>query len=190
MRPAIGLAINALAFKVVWTASILGAANDWPLLGLAVASVAITLHLVSSAQVAAELLLILSVGFIGATADSLLLNLGLLDYPTGSAGLGFAPIWIVSLWMTFATTLNSALRWLQGRTLLAALLGAISGPFSYLAGAQLGAVEIHGQLPAYLAISATWAALLPLLVRLAALCADRSTHSNPFLPPTTMEKAS
>ena len=54
----------------------------------------------------------------------------------------FAPFWMLSLWMAFATTLNHSLRWLMTRPLAAALAGAIGGPLAYLAGARLGALAL------------------------------------------------
>lgn len=41
-----------------------------------------------------------------------------------------------------ALTLNHSLAWLQSRLLLAALLGGVTSPLSYLAAAKLGAVQI------------------------------------------------
>jgi len=67
--------------------------------------------------------------------------------------------------MIFATTLNASLGWLAGRYRLAAALGAICGPVSYVAGARLGAIE----LPAHAGLSLTaiaivWAGVMPSLL--------------------------
>jgi hypothetical protein len=69
--------------------------------------------------------------------------------------------------MLFATTLNVSLRWLRGRPLLGALLGAVGGPLAYLAGAKLGGIELLEPALALSALAAGWALLLPLLQRLA-----------------------
>ena len=55
---------------------------------------------------------------------------------------GFAPYWMLTLWIAFATTLNHSLRWLMHRPVAAALAGAIGGPLAYLAGAKLGALAL------------------------------------------------
>jgi hypothetical protein len=52
--------------------------------------------------------------------------------------------------------------------LLAAALGALSGPLSYIAGMRLGAAETtHPDSIVALAMAPAWAVLLPLLARLA-----------------------
>ena len=56
---------------------------------------------------------------------------------------GLAPYWIVALWMLFATTLNVTFRWLQPRPALAAALGAVFGPVSYIAGAAVGVITSY-----------------------------------------------
>ena len=53
------------------------------------------------------------------------------------------PLWMVALWVLFASTLNCSLQWMQGRYLLAMILGAISGPLCFLAGERLGALQLN-----------------------------------------------
>ena len=106
-------------------------------------------------------------GVIGLCFDSLLVSLGWVTYPSGLFSASFAPYWIVTMWVLFATTLNSSMAWLKGRHVLAAVLGAIAGPMSYIAGAKLGGiefVELHGAL-VFLAIG--WAVAMPILITLA-----------------------
>ena len=78
------------------------------------------------------------------------------------------PGWLVVLWLMFAGTLFRSLAFLQDRLLLAAALGALSGPLSYIAGMRLGAAETtHPDSIVALAMAPAWAVLLPLLARLA-----------------------
>jgi len=51
--------------------------------------------------------------------------LGFLEYPSGMMLPWLAPVWIIAMWVAFATTLNVALGWLKGRWTLAAVLGGI-----------------------------------------------------------------
>src|SRR5205085_49591 len=79
----------------------------------------------------------------------------------------FAPLWMVSLWMVFATTLNHSLRWLASRPWAAALAGGIGGPLAYFAGEKLGALSIESPLPAaFTFIGFLWAIALGLLCML------------------------
>jgi hypothetical protein len=159
--------LNIVAFKVGWLASILGAANEMPLLGPAVVLMAITLHLRVVNDPSRELLLIALTGAIGATWDSVMVGAGWLTYPTGTLVAGFAPYWILAMWMLFATTLNMAFRWLQSKMLFAGVLGAVFGPLSYYAGARAGAVVINDLTATMVALAVAWAILLPGLLFLA-----------------------
>ena len=158
------VAVNIFSFYLGWFACVLAAARDLPWVGTAVALLLITLHLWRRAWPAPELRLILLSGVVGLALDSLPVALGLVDYPSGTVVVNFAPYWIVALWMLFATTLNSSLRWLQGRPLLAALLGAVAGPLAYYSGAQLGGMALLEPLPALLVLALGWSLALPLLL--------------------------
>jgi hypothetical protein len=70
------------------------------------------------------------------------------------------------MWVLFASTLNVSLRWLRGRWIVAALLGATAGPLAYYAGAKLGGVVIAEPLPGFIALAAGWASFMPLLIKL------------------------
>lgn len=78
------------------------------------------------------------------------------------------PGWLVVLWLMFAGTLFRSLAFLQNNLVLAAVLGALSGPLSYMAGISLGAAETtHPDSVVALAMAPAWAALLPLMAYLA-----------------------
>jgi hypothetical protein len=159
--------LNTVAFKIGWLASIVGAASELPLLGPAVIFVAITIHLSKAIDASRELILVALTGLIGASWDSVMVAAGWLSYPTGTIVAGFAPYWILAMWMLFATTLNLAFRWLQSNLLLAGVLGAVFGPASYYAGAKTGAVVINDLAVVMVALAAAWAVLFPSLLSLA-----------------------
>jgi hypothetical protein len=161
------LVFNFIAFQVGWLACVLGGAQQQPWLGTTLALLLITIHLAFVLNPKPELILILIAGAIGALWDSLLVALGWLVYPSGTLLAGTAPHWIIAMWMLFATTLNLGLRWLQGRWLLVALLGALSGPLAYFAGYRLGGVEFPDLAGGLLVLGVGWAVLMPLLMVLA-----------------------
>ena len=69
------------------------------------------------------------------------------------------------MWINFALTLNGSMRWLHGRYLLAAVLGAIGGPLAYVAGVKLGAAALLASSTlVYGALAVVWAGAVPLLV--------------------------
>ncbi len=160
------MASNFLAFQAGWFACVLGGANDLPWLGTAVVAAVVALHLRRADHRGRELTLIILAGAVGALWDSLLVVLGWIAYPSGTLVAGTAPHWMIALWMAFATTLNVTMRWLKQRWLLAAVLGAVSGPLAYYAGHRLGGLHFSDLTSGIIALSIGWAVLLPLLMAL------------------------
>ena len=81
------------------------------------------------------------------------------------------PVWLLLLWVGFVLTLGHSLRWLAARPIWQqALLGAVSGPCSYLSGWRLGAVDLPlGPGISILILATIWALLLVVLMRLVPL---------------------
>lgn len=159
--------INVVVFKIAWLASVLGGANDMPLLGPAAVVIAIAIHLRLAEKPAAEMLLIFSTGIVGVTVDSALVSAGLMSYTSGTLITGLSPLWILGMWMLFATTFNVSFSWLQSKVMLAAALGAVFGPLSYYSGSKIGAVTLNEPGAAMLALALTWGLMLPGLLELA-----------------------
>jgi hypothetical protein len=92
---------------------------------------------------------------------------GWIAYPNGALIAGTAPIWIVAMWVVFSTTLNVSLAWLKRSLPLAVLFGAVGGPIAYVAGEKLGGLVFVQPTPALIALAIGWAAITPLLLRIA-----------------------
>ncbi len=158
--------VNIVLFQVGWLCCVLAAANSMPLAGTAAAMLVVSWHLASSYDPRKELTLLLVAALIGTVWESILVSAGWLMYPSGTFVQGVAPVWIIAMWMLFATTLNISLRWLKYRPGLAAVLGAIAGPATFYTGYQLGGVDIPDLPVAMLVLAAGWALLMPLLMSL------------------------
>lgn len=106
---------------------------------------------------------------LGPIADLGLVSAGLLTLHTSLlAGVWMPPWWWV-LWGMFASAVPYGFAFLQGRLLLAAVLGATAAPFSYYAGAGLGAISLGASPVLSLTLVAViWAIAMPLLVVLGA----------------------
>jgi len=133
-----------------------------------VAAAVIGLHLALARRAFPEALLIVAASLIGLVWDSALIAIGLFTYPSGVLVPGLAPYWMIALWAVFATSLNLSMGFLKGRLWLAALVGGIGGPVSYLAGGRLGGLEMSDPTLALGAQALGWAVLLPVLTHLAA----------------------
>ena len=159
--------INLSLFKVAWLITVLAAAASMPIAGPIAVAVAVAVHLARASQARSETLLLGAAGIIGLLWESALVAFGVLEYKSGLLLPGFAPYWIVAMWVLFATTLNVGMRWLKKSILVAAVAGAIGGPMSFLAGQKAGAVSFADPTMSLLVIGAGWALLLPILVQLA-----------------------
>ena len=158
--------INFLVFQSAWFAAVLGAAHQVPLWGTAAVLAAFAWHLSVSARPAEEAKLFAVVCVIGFVVETGNVLLGHVSYPSGQPVAGLAPYWMVALWGLLAITLNVTMRWMKGRYLLAAVLGAIAGPVSFVSGAKLGAAQFIHTTPALIIMAGTWALLMPALMRL------------------------
>lgn len=161
--------INQGLFQISWPACVIGA--SWGVAGwtgtLVVAALAVwQLHPQRRHPNDWRMVgVCLAIGFV---LDSLWVRTGLLAYAMPWPSTGFAPFWILLLWLAMALVLNHSMSVFKGRLLLIAILGGIGSPMSYYAGANFGAVEWLA--PAWQVVLATglsWALLLPALFWLA-----------------------
>ncbi|QVL48214.1 MAG: DUF2878 domain-containing protein [Thiocapsa sp.] len=161
------LVVNLVAFQIAWFACVLGGAHGWPWLGVGVTALVVALHLWMSDGPRREAMLLVLVGAIGAVWDGFLVRFGFLEYSSGMLLPWLAPVWIIAMWVAFATTLNVVLSWLKGRWTLAVVLGAIGGPLAFYGGHRLGAVAFPDTFVAMAVLAGGWSFLMPLSAWLA-----------------------
>ncbi|WP_144109863.1 DUF2878 domain-containing protein [Paraburkholderia sp. BCC1886] len=150
-----------------WFVCVLGGAHRAGWLGVLFAACALAWHLTRVPAPRREARLVAVTVAIGLAWESLVVDAGLLSYPSGAWINGLAPYWLCALWALFAIQFNVVYAWLRGHVVWAALLGAIAGPLSFRAGAALGAVHVERPVAAWVTLSIGWAVLLPGLLRLA-----------------------
>jgi len=169
--------LNFAMFYLGWFACVGGAGRGVLWLGPVVVAALIVAHLCLTSNRVQEAKLIVVAGFFGFVCDTLQASAGLYAFTNTSAAPWLCPPWMVALWMLFATTLNGSMGWLAGRFGLAAALGAVFGPLSYLAGARLGAIELHANAFVSLAaIAVAWAGAMPALLCLRDLLSTTSAR--------------
>jgi hypothetical protein len=161
------LAVNLIAYQCAWLACVWGVAAGRPELGVAVAAVAVLLHLRAAQEPRRELMLIGIAAFAGVAFESVLALSGWVRSSDGWLIGGRTPLMMVLLWGVFATTLNVALRSLRHRYVVCAVIAAVGAPLAYQAGERIGAMQWVSALPALLLVSAGWTVLLPVLMRAA-----------------------
>lgn len=101
---------------------------------------------------------------VGATVDQVLVAMNVL-----AVDGGIIPFYLVLLWCALALTFNHSLRWLTTlKPLYIMVTGLISGPLSYYAALQTGALDTQITTVGYVTVYAlVWLLLLPLLSHLA-----------------------
>jgi hypothetical protein len=160
------LLANFLLFQLAWFACVLGAAYGMPWLGVTVTLMTTGWHLYQSKRPKPEMLLMFAALLIGACFDQAMLFMQLIAYQQHGWSTSLVPVWILALWLAFASTLNLSLAWMQGRYLIGALFGASGGPLAYFGAQNIGAVTLPSS-ASYIALSVGWAVITPALLYLA-----------------------
>jgi hypothetical protein len=156
--------INVLAFQAGWFAAVLGAAHHMPWLSVVIVPLVLALRLALAPDWRPELLLALGAAIVGFVFDTVLVSAGVYSPVPFLFPPPLSPLWMVLLWVNFATTLNASLGFLRGRYLLSAVFGAIGGPMAYYSGARLGAIfEIPATINLII-LAIAWAITVPFLV--------------------------
>jgi Protein of unknown function (DUF2878) len=155
--------INFVLFQLGWFACILGAAHGYVSWAVLFCLAVVAFHLWQSSEPMQEGVLLLKILVLGIAADTLLLQTGSLIFESKGLLPALSPIWMWSLWVILGCTLNESMSWLKGRFVLAAVLGAITGPLSYLAGVKLGAAQWGNEMQAIVLLGIIWAIAMPLL---------------------------
>lgn len=171
------LLANFVVFEAAWFACILGVAHGVPGWGTAAVVATIAWHVAISVRPATELALVAALCAIGLAAEALVVALGHVAYPNGQPVAWLPPYWLVALWAEFAIALNVTLRWLRGRPLLAALLGAVFGPLSFIGGVRLGAARFVDETAALATLAGLWAIIMPLVTAIAPRLDGVTRHS-------------
>lgn len=181
------LIVHQLVLNGIWCACAFGALWGLPWLGVAAAMPWLVWDVHHRPACAPGLALIAVAGLFGATADLVLIGVGGLDYVGLDEGARFGPLWIVALWMVFATTANVSLTWLRGRVRVAAVLGIAGGILSYVSARRLGVVAFElTDLATLLSLVLVWGIGVPLLVEAGAwLDAGGVPRAAPARLPTT-----
>jgi hypothetical protein len=173
--------INALAYQATWLASIAGAGRGLWWAGPLALSVFAVGQLAISAHRRDDAVLLACAGAIGFVVDSAFVQAGLLGFAAAWPWSHLAPIWIVTLWMSFALTLNHSLAYLKSHPLLAAALGAVGAPLAYWIAARAWHALVFVAAPALAlaVVAVAWALLAPALCLLARHLARSLVASNP-----------
>ena len=106
---------------------------------------------------------LLFTALIGCLLDQIGYSMGLISFQYHPLWISYIPLWMIALWLAFASTLNVSMRWLQPKPVLAAILGGIFGPLAYLGSAKLEVIHLTAPTYSLAWIALEWAIAMPLL---------------------------
>lgn len=146
--------INFVWFQLIWLVAVYFTTR-----GLCFLTLSLLLHFYLTPSRRHDLLTMLSVTLVGAGADALLKQTGVMIFADGV----LLPFWLLMLWAHFALALNHGMSWLTRIPwYLQAIFGGVFGPLSYYAGYKMGAVSFPLAIQNTLFILAlVWFCLLP-----------------------------
>ena len=161
--------LNFVGYQAVWFALVVGAARGTPGLAIAAGVAFVILQVATGGEWHTDLRRLILAIALGMFVDGIPALLGWWHYASPSPAFPSqgAPLWILTLWACFSTTIGRSLQFTQTRPWLGALLGAVGGPLAYLAAARgWQAVQFTGTPVLYLTwLAATWGVAIPLLAR-------------------------
>lgn len=151
---------NFLVFQAGWLLCVRFPGVPVALLAL----VLVTLHLaLISRHWRLELRFLLLGTVLGTLLDGLWFQAGVLQ---GANGVSWTPVWLVTIWALFLTTLSHSLAWMNNTRWLPFLFAPIGGPFAYWSASRLGSIELAPLELALPALAAGWLVIFPLLLYL------------------------
>jgi len=152
------MALNIVGFQAVWLLCVYGAGQDYCLPGIAAAIAFAAASLAFSPEPRKDMQT-LALGLpLGALMDTLLLQTGILKFSHCAPFTGFAPVWILALWLGFALTLNHSLKRIYAHPLPLFLFGFIGAPVAYfIAAYRFDAMRLESDyVTGFLAIGLVW----------------------------------
>lgn len=120
-----------------------------------------------------EMIFICAAFALGFAVDTILSLCGVLLFQQPTAG--FIPLWLVSLWVIFLTTIRHSLYVFAKTPTILPLVGAIFGAFAYYMGTKLNS-DVSLMQPTVLSLlvlAIVWAILFPSFFKLNSLLANR-----------------
>lgn len=161
--------INAIGFQICWLGLVY-----WGDVFIPIATLFLICHLMLISKKQHEVILIITILFMGSIVDYILAKLGLFIF-LSSTGI---PLWLMVLWACFAATIRHSLSFLKKSILLQVIIGGLIAPLSYIAGAKLNAVILpYSLLFTYLILSIFWAVLMVLFFQIEVLLSVKETKN-------------
>ena len=157
---------NIVGFQICWWLCVLFSTKSYSFIGPLFMSIYLIIHFIYISNNKIDVKLILIVGLIGTFFDSLFVVFDIFSYSGSFIILSdIAPLWITSMWVGFATTINYSLDWINKNYYLAFIMGFIFGPLSYVTGREFGAIQfLVSDILGLSILALAWGLIIPMIV--------------------------
>ncbi|KTD20229.1 DUF2878 domain-containing protein [Legionella israelensis] len=166
MNNKISWAIHFFAYYIAWIGCIILAGLDYEYLSavlvLVILFFQIAWQIIHGFLWKAPIYYTLFLTFLGIITDTLWLQMHLIDFNANPFSFHFAPLWMMSLWLSFGFNLIVLYQAFLKRYVTVGISSLVLIPVAYWLGIELGAASIlkEGRF-FYLILGVTWAILLP-----------------------------
>ena len=130
-------------YQLTWLACIFGEKNySDPLIGFFTGLIFLLIYFTYTQNKKKFIYIILSIAIPGYLFDSILVYISIYDF-ISTMKIGLLPIWMLVLWLSFATLFVEILVFFKNYKLIGIILSAFLGPFTYYLGYPLEIIEIY-----------------------------------------------
>ncbi len=146
-------------YQITWIACVIGEYKGLSNLGIIIGLIYLSLYFYFTVNKAKAFKICLKYSLIGILFDSILSYSELLVI-TSNLKLGFIPIWLVVLWLSFSTLFVDVLSFLRKKPILSILCGSILAPPTYYIGIILNIATSNNIVLAIPIMAIFWGSLL------------------------------
>ena len=170
--------VNIIGFQSCWWACVLGSSFNWAYLGPFMMFLFLILHFYIHSFSLNELKIVIIVGIIGTIIDSSFQVTGIIEYKDSLSSF-LPPLWIISMWVGFAATINHSMDWLKNNILVGFAAGLVFGPLSYITGEKFSVINFnYSSVNPILILAIAWAFTIPILYFINEKILTTENHEN------------
>ena len=124
-------------YQITWMASVLGEYFDFPLIGFLVGLLYLIIYFYFDHNKIRSIKIFILFSLIGYSFDSYLSYTNFYVIESNYI-IGYLPIWMITLWLSFTTLFSNVLIFLNNRKIISFFLGSFFGTSAYYSGFPIG----------------------------------------------------
>ncbi len=147
-------------YQLTWIASVFSEIKfNQPLIGIFVCFIFIFFYFIFTKNKNKFLRIVLLISLPGYIFDTLMVYFNIYTFNT-SFIFGVLPIWMLTLWLSFAVLFDEILVFLKNYKILGVILSTTLGPMTYYLGEPLGIIYINNIILFFISMIIFWSLLI------------------------------